>query len=587
MCGIAGIVTADGRPPAETQLEAMRLALAHRGPDGSGVHVHGDTGLVHTRLAIIDPAGGHQPLFGRHGSAIVGNGEIYNYVELNRSEFAGVNFPTGSDFEPAVNLVERDGTAAFERLRGMFALAVHRPDRGETVLARDIYGIKPLYYTEADGGLAFASEPRALFAAGLTTPRPRADGRAEILEIQNTTGRETIFAGVNRVMPGETLTIRRGRIVARHRRPTLPPPERRPWADIDDAVGEFDRVFEDSVVVHQRSDVPYGLFLSSGLDSAALLTMMARVNAEPVRAFTIGFTGTGAHDERPQARRIAGAVGADYEEAEYNEHDFLTLLPATVWALDEPTWDPAILPTYKLASLARQRVKVILSGEGGDEVFAGYGRYRRMMRPWWLGGRLPRVKGTLAGLGVLRHEGDAWRAGADAIRREAGGGGRTALQAAQAADFHDWLHADLLLKLDRCLMAHGVEGRTPFLDPRVVAFGFALPDRMKVAGGLGKVVLRHWLARHCPAAPAFARKRGFDVPVADWLKRRGGDLGPLVAARPAIAEICRPEAVRDLFRSDRRGPLRAAWVLLFYALWHHIHVKGGRVDGDVFAVLRG
>ena len=587
LCGIAGVYRKDRRAASPQQLDALTRALAHRGPDGSGQYRHGPVGLVHTRLSIIDLATGDQPLFADDGTALIGNGEIYNAIELMQGALRDQSTRSRSDFEPALHLYRREGVAGFDRLRGMYALAIYSPAEATLALARDPYGIKPLYWVETDECFAFASEPRALFAAGIVTPQVRSAARAQILQLKNTADVETIFAGVQRLMPGEIMLVRDGSIVARHAREPLPPPAASPWRDLDAAVDGLDRVLEDSVLVHQRSDVPYGMFLSGGIDSAAVLTMMARLNDQPVRAFTIGFTGTSVHDERPAARQIAQALGADHEEIEYGEADFWRLLPETVACLDEPTWDPAILPTYKLGEVAGQSLKVVLCGEGGDEVFGGYGRYRRLLRPWWLGGRPPKIKGVLHGLGVLRSEDRAWSAAAEAIRRDAAQPGRSPLQAAQAADVHDWLHGDLLLKLDRCLMAHGVEGRTPFLDPAVVDFGYSLPDSLKVRDGLGKVVLRHWLDRHCPAAKAFARKRGFSVPVADWIRPRGADIGRLVAASPAIAEVCRPEAVRSLFRSGSRQAGLAAWSLLFYAIWHAIHVEARPVHGDAFAFLGG
>ena len=505
MCGIAGLYGKDGHVPASDQLDALVRALNHRGPDGTGVFRNGAVALAHTRLSIIDLETGDQPLFADDGTALIGNGEIYNHVELAAGPLRDQPYRTRSDFEPALHLYRREGIGGFERLRGMYAFAVYDPRDGTLVLARDPYGIKPLYWTETDRLFAFASEPRALFAAGIRAPEEDPAKRVQILQLKNTSDTDTIFSGIRRLMPGEILVVRGGAVVERHARDPLPAPATRTWRDLDEAVAGLDRVLEESVLLHQRSDVPYGMFLSGGIDSAAVLTMMARLNEQPVHAFTIGFTGTRVHDERPAARRIAEALGADHEVIDYGEGDFWRLLPETVACLDEPTWDPAILPTYRLGEVAGRSLKVVLCGEGGDEVFGGYGRYRRLLRPWWLGGRMPRIKGVLEGLGVLREEDRAWAADAAAIRRATAAPGRSPLQAAQAADICDWLHGDLLLKLDRCLMAHGVEGRTPFLDPAVMEFGFGLPDELKVRNGLGKVVLRHWLDRHCPAAEAFAR----------------------------------------------------------------------------------
>jgi asparagine synthase (glutamine-hydrolysing) len=255
--------------------------------------------------------------------------------------------------------------------------------------------------------------------------------------------------------------------------------------------------------------------------------------------------------------------------------------------MDDPAADFAIIPTWFLARRARQDVKVVLSGEGGDEIFAGYGRYRSAMRPWWLGGRVMRARGTFDRLDVLRVRPAAWRDGLAAAEARAATGGRSRLAAAQATDIADWLPNDLLLKLDRCLMAHAVEGRTPLLDAGVTAAAFRLPDGLKVREGMGKWLLRQWLARNCPAAKPFAKKQGFTVPVGAWIAGVGGCLGPLVAAQPGVAEIAEPGRVTALFRNAGAGRHEgfAAWSLLFYALWHRTHVLGLPPAGDVFETL--
>jgi len=585
MCGIAGIMTADGAAPSSTSLEAMQAALAHRGPDGSGHYRAQDVAMVQTRLAIIDLATGDQPLFEPGGAALVANGEIYNYIEL-RAQLAGAAFATASDCEPALHLYRRHGLDFTEHLRGMYAIALHDPAAGRLVLSRDPFGIKPLYYVEAPTRFAFASEPQALIAAGLVPAQLVRQVRNELLQLQFTTGRETVFAGIHRVLPGETVVVARGRIVERRRRDALPlaPPEPRDEAD---AVAQFDRVFAGSVLIHQRSDVPYGMFLSGGIDSAAVLAMMARLNERPVKAFTAGFSTGLVHDEREHARTVARTLGAEHIEVEFREADFWRLLPEIAHAMDDPAADYALLPTFKLAATARSAgLKVILSGEGGDELFAGYGRYRSVARPWWLGGKLLRARGNFDKLGILRGNLAGWRDGIAAAELRAASGGRTRLQVAQATDCSDWLPNDLLSKLDRCLMAHGVEGRTPFLDPAVAAFAFRLPDELKVHRGLGKWVLRRWLAEHVPAAKPLAKKRGFTVPVGDWIERRGAQLGPLVARQAGIREICLPNTVEALFReAHRRHAGFAAWTLLFYALWHLQHIERRPAGPDVFATL--
>jgi asparagine synthase (glutamine-hydrolysing) len=339
-------------------------------------------------------------------------------------------------------------------------------------------------------------------------------------------------------------------------------------------------VLEDSVRVHQRSDVPYGLFLSGGIDSATIATLMARLNERPVVTYTCGFDAPGARDERAQAEKVARALNLDWRETSFGEEDFWRIAPHVAWALDEPTTDFATLPTYKLAEAAKGVLTVILTGEGGDELFAGYGRYRRALRPGLLGGRPaePQVDARFlrdAGQGALSR----WRAAA-----KVGDGQRqSTLRQAQAADVATWLPNDLLLKLDRCLMAHGLEGRTPFLDREVAAFAASLPDRLKVRGRHGKWILRKWLERHCPAGDPWGRKQGFTVPVAGWIAPRAADLRPRVAAVQGVAEVCDLDAVRRAFDDDAGAKHR--WPLLFYALWWTIHVGGATPAEAAEAVI--
>ncbi len=586
MCGLAGLMTRDGDAPPGRLLRAMGPALAHRGPDGDGHYRSGDVGMVQTRLAIIDLDTGDQPIYEPGGAALIANAEIYNYLELRR-DLPDIAFATQSDCELPLHLYRRHGLDFTHRLRGMYAIALHDPAAGCLVLARDPFGIKPLYYAETPGFFAFASEPQALIAAGIVTPVLSAPVRDELLQMQFTTGRETIFVGINRVLPGETVVVRRGRIVERRRRPALP--EGGPLVlDQREALARLDAVLLDSVRLHQRSDVPFGMFLSGGIDSTAVLVMMARLAEHPVRAFTVGFDDPEIVDERPAARAAALAVGAEHTEIVFDEADFWRLLPKIAAVADDPAADYAMLPTYKLAEAAHEAgLKVILSGEGGDELFAGYGRYRSVMRPWWAGGRMPRVRGVLDGLGVLREEIAGWRDGIAAAEARSASPGRTRLQVAQAVDCADWLPNDLLIKLDRCLMAKATEGRTPFLDSEVAALAFRLPDDLKIRHGRGKFLLRCWLAENLPSAQPLARKRGFTVPVARWIARRAGEIGPLVAASEGVRELCDPGGVSEVFATaaTQKRAGRAAWSLLFYALWHRWHIEGKELPADTRQAL--
>ncbi len=575
MCGIAGLALKPGLTPNPAVLAALTAALAHRGPDGHGHHVQGNVALAHTRLAIIDLVTGDQPLHAGPAS-LVGNGEVYNYREL-RADHA-LACATQSDCEPPLHLFRRDGPGFADALRGMYALAIHDRASRQVVLARDPFGIKPLYLAETAEGIAFASEARALVAAGLVAPRLRPAALTELLQLQFTTGAETIFEGIRRLLPGETVVIADGAVVERRRRAALPAggPEA---IDAEAALARLDAALTQSVELHQRSDVPYGMFLSGGTDSAAVLALMARLNERPVLAFTAGFDVAGAADEREAAAAAASAAGARHVTLDVTRDMAWRHLPEIVAAMDDPAADYAIIPTWFLARRARQEVKVVLSGEGGDEIMGGYGRYRAAMRPWWLGGKRPRAHGAFDRLGDILREPAllaGWRDGIAAAEDAAEQPGRTRLMAAQALDVADWLPNDLLIKLDRCLMAHGVEGRTPLLDQGMAEACFRLPDALKVQGHSGK-----WLA-----SEPFRPKQGFTVPIGAWIEAVGEKLGPLVAAQPGVAEIARPDRVAALFRhAKEKHRAFAAWHLLFYALWHRRHVEGRPAEGDVFAVL--
>jgi asparagine synthase (glutamine-hydrolysing) len=584
MCGIAGLILSTGAtPPDPTILSKLIDSLHHRGPDGTGHAMVGRVALLHNRLAIIDLVTGDQPFFAGPAT-LVCNGEIYNYREL-RAAMPGVNFATNSDCEPPLHLWLRDGADYARDLRGMYAIAIHERVQRSVTLTRDPFGIKPLYVAQIDGGLAFASEAQALLESGLVPRAMRASAREELLQLQFTTGSDTIFEGIQRVLPGETLSCTDGHIVDRRRQSPLPEggPED---IDEDTALARLDRALEESVDLHQRSDVPYGMFLSGGIDSATILALMARLNDKPVLAFTAGFDAPGAADERVHAATVARAVGAHHESIEITESMVWQHLPEIVACMDDPAADYAIIPTWFLARRARKDVKVVLSGEGGDEIFAGYPRYQSIMRPWWRGGRTMWARGSFDKVPVLRTRPMGWRDGIAAAEARAAESGLSRLAAAQATDMTDWLPHDLLLKLDRCLMAHAVEGRTPFLDRGVVAAAFRLPDGLKLRGGMGKWILRRWLEKNLPVARPFAPKQGFTVPVGAWIKGQGSRLGPLVAAQPGVAEIAHPDRVVALFRDIRRWRHGfACWKLLFYALWHRRHILGLQPEGDVFQTL--
>jgi asparagine synthase (glutamine-hydrolysing) len=556
----------------------MLCAIAHRGPDGSATLIRGNTGLVHLRLAIVDLQTGDQPLFGATGAALVANGEIYNDPELRR-QMTQTKFNTRSDCEPAIFLAESDGLTFVDRLRGMYAIAIHDFKRGRLVLSRDIFGIKPLYYISAERMFLFASEPCALLATGVIQRHVDANVRSELLQLKFTTGRRTIFPDIYRVLPGESLVVENGRIVDRRYKAALP--EGGPKCiSHREAFLQVEQVLIDSVKVHLRSDVPYGLFLSGGIDSAALLALMRRATGQRIQTLSVGWNDAGAIDETREAMRLARLMGADCHHLEMTMNDFWNFAPQIAAAVDDPTTDAAVLPSWMLGRAAAGSLKVTLCGEGADELFGGYGRYRKRRVPWrWLA-RRPHSKGLFGELESLR----GWHEGIECANSRISPH-RSEVQRVQEVDILEWLPNDLLIKLDRTLMVHGVEGRTPFLDRVVADFAFCLPDREKAGLRFGKRLLRDWLAGAFPEVGAYTRKRGFKPPVGTWMAKRYEALSELVARQVGVKEMLHRERVRQVFSQATTNP-QPAWSLLFYALWHNSHILCRPSGGDIGDVLQ-
>jgi asparagine synthase (glutamine-hydrolysing) len=587
MCGIAGVLTDNPVEPAV--LDAMARRLAHRGPDGQGRHIADNVGLLHTRLAIIDLEGGAQPLYNEDRSlALVANGEIYNYRELRAElETLGHRFATHSDCETILHGYEAWGMAFLDRLQGMFAFALHDARRGELILARDRLGIKPLYYCHDSRGLAFASEIKALLP-WLGTPEVNPHALAQLLQSNFTCAPQTLLQGVNKLPPGH---------LARIDTRTLKIELHAYWSllhiapldlKLDDALERFDALMQDVMDIHMRADVPLGLFLSGGVDSSLLAALLAQRVNEPLRTFSVGFPGTSVHNELDAARRIAEQFHTRHSVFEVSADDMLNCLPRSVWAADDLTADYANLPVSMLAERAGEELKVVFSGEGGDEVFAGYGRYRA---PWirqaFAALRAPgsggfRTRGifdrTRKGLfkPPLAEAMDNWRKPfQDAWQRTPKHW--TRLQRMQTVDIETWLPDDLLVKADRMLMAWGIEGRVPFLDHRVVEFGLGLPDVYKIEGRTGKRFLRSWGERYLPREHLWARKKGFTVPVDDWL--RGERLQTLLKVLPeayGVRAWFEPAEVRKLLLAQQQGAKHstALWTLLNFAVWHRIFIEG-------------
>jgi len=582
MCGIAGVSLRSGGPPGSV-VEAMSACLVHRGPDGSGLYRNGSVALAHRRLSILDLEGGAQPIASADERVhIVANGEIYNYRTLQREiRDGGDSLRTDSDSEVPLHLWRRHGMSFVQRLEGMYALALYDEETEDLVLARDPVGIKPLYVSETGEGIAFASEAGAIVRSGWIEPAVEPGAWPSYFNRQYVSGSLTMFRGVRRMVPGEVLRIRHGRVVERRVFPLeLTPPV--PVSERE-ALETLDALTTEVVRSHLQSDVPYGAFLSGGIDSTCVVTKMAQLVGGEVRTFAIGFTSDTVSDERHAAEALSVRLRTRHATAEFSNEDFWGLLPEMCRVMDDLAADYAVLPTLKLARLAGQHVKVILSGEGGDEGFAGYtyyGAHRQhplhaLIRGWRF-----RKRGNTHGFHELFRDPEitGWRDGAAQDRFDTTG--FTRLQTYQARDLSDWLPDDLMLKVDRCLMAYGIEGRVPLLDRKLLAFAFSLPDALKISGEHHKYLLRKWVEVNQPQQDPWGRKRGFTVPIHPWLEARRDRLRPYLTGHEGVAEALHAERVDRWLSSplDRRGA-KLLFNVLCYALWHDVHIQGKSDSG--------
>jgi asparagine synthase (glutamine-hydrolysing) len=613
MCGICGIVSASG-PADPDRLARMSSKLVHRGPDSDGTFVDGQVGLAARRLAIIDLETGDQPIANEDGTVhVVQNGELYNYREL-RSELerAGHRFRTQGDTEVLVHLYEQEGPAFARRLRGMFAVALWDSKRRRLVLARDRFGIKPLYYRAVGGELEFASELRSL-------PRGEIDLDAleAFLAFNSIPAPLTIFRESRKLPPGHVLVWEHGEVrIERYARPAPAPLDELRDDDQAELIEELRARLRDSVRAHLIADVPVGVLLSGGIDSSALAALAAQETSEPVRTFSIGFEER-SFDELADARLVAERYGTQHRELVLRP-DAALLLPALADAFDEPFADSSALPTYLVSQLAAQDVKVALSGEGGDELFGGYytyvadllaeraGRVASLARPlverlptstarasfdykakrFARGAHLPPLERHHAWKEIFSPDARAQltgrRHGFDPVdlyrERFAETEGSELLARLQDVDLGIYLADDLLVKTDRASMAHSLEARVPYLDPAVAAFAQALPRRDRVNGLRKKVLLRKAVAPLVPDRIVRGKKRGFSIPAAAWLR---GELEPFARDTLSAETLHRQgffnaEAVRKLIDRHVAGETdlsRQLWGLLAFTLWHEHHVE--------------
>ncbi len=621
MCGIAGMMDLrGGRVPDRDLLERMTNTLRHRGPDGSGLHVEPGVGLGHRRLAIIDLEGGRQPLGNEDGSVLVTfNGEIYNFQELAKELVAaGHRFATHSDTEVIVHAWEQWGERCVERFNGMFAFALWDRNRRQLFLVRDRFGVKPLFYAElADGWLIFGSELKSLLKHPGLNRAIEPTAVEDYFALGYVPESKSILRHVAKLPPGSTLLLTQGeprRAPSRYWDLSFRPLGRRSAEDIGE---ELIARLRESVRLRMIADVPLGAFLSGGVDSSAVVAMMAELSSHPVQTCSIGFDDP-AFDESKYGAIVAQQFHTDHCTATVRVDDF-DLVDRLAGMFDEPFADSSAMPTFRVSELARRRVKVALSGDGGDETFAGYRRYRmhmgeermRQMLPATLrrvvfgplghlypkldwAPRFLRGKATL--LGMARDSVEAYfhavaitpvqmRAQLFSSKFKDGLAGYSALQQfrdvashaptdhplslVQYIDFHTYLPGDILTKVDRTSMANSLEVREPVIDYTMVDWASGIDPRLKLAGGEGKYIFKKALESRLPHAILYRRKMGFAVPIGAWFRGplRGRLETALFRGRLNDSGFFDRAGLRKLFDmhvSGRRDFGHALWATLMF-----------------------
>jgi asparagine synthase (glutamine-hydrolysing) len=625
MCGIAGVYEyARRRPVAPDRAQAMLAAMAHRGPDDEGMHVDDGIAIGNRRLSIIDVAGGHQPIGNEDGSVVVVfNGEIYNYRELRHMlQRRGHVLRTGGDTEVIAHLYEDLGEECLHELRGMFAIAIWDRRERRLLIARDRLGIKPMYYSARDGRLLFGSEIKALLPYEDAPVRPALDALGAFLLLKYVPAPATLFDGVSALPPGHVLScdergIRTRRWWDLSFQPAVEPLDERA------ATERLRELLDDAVSSHLVSDVPFGAFLSGGVDSSTVVALMSRILNRPVKTFAVGFEGRGEEmSELPYARMVADRYDTDHHEVLVGADDFINLAERVVWHLDQPIADNACLANHMVAALARDHVKVVLTGEGGDELFAGYARYAgERLAPFTT--RLPSIVHAAMRAASIRPPGlsrprialyalsqrDEQRRFAtwfplmhpEALAELAAGPLSAALPLVAPellfagelrridatdsinrmlyVDTKLWLPDDLLARGDKMSMAASLEARVPLLDHHLVEFAASLPSRLKVHGLTRKYLLKQVARELLPSEIIRQRKKGFPVPISEWFRAEARDfchdlLSEDVVRRRGLFE---PDVITRMLGDHASGAAdhgSAIWALVSVELWHQLFVDG-------------
>ena len=624
MCGIAGIFDRSGRPVDRDLLERMTSAIAHRGPDGVGYCLDREAGLGHRRLSIIDIDGGAQPISNADGTLqIVFNGEIYNYIEL-RQELVdlGHRFKTKTDTEVIVHAYEQWGTESVDRLNGMFAFAIWDTRRRTLLLARDHLGIKPLYYTTIGTQLLFASEIKSLMQHPGFVREVDITSLSELFTFRCVPSPKSLIAGVFKLQPGHLMTVTQTDTRVRRFWHHIPKPGA--TASEGELVEQYQSLLDTTVRMQLRSDVPLGLFLSSGVDSGVLLALMSQYASGPVQAFTIDFAGGQRTNEAADAATIARRHGADHHTLTVGAADYIAYFDRYMSDLEEPVGHEAAPAFYFVSKLASSSVKVALSGQGADEPWAGYDRYRGVklsslysrLPPFVsegiaaVVGKLPfpmeRLKRGVVSLGerdILTRFTKVYSFFSAEMKAELYKGAlrklfdndpysaRSAISELQNSvrhldplsqmlylDTRTNLPDDLLMVGDKTSMANSIEVRVPFLDRRLVEFAEMLPPHLKLNGMTGKYLHKKALLKWLPRADVYRKKKGFDSPLAQWLRTSMRTLVDdcLLAPNTLIASHFNQNYIRKILELDRQGRetfTRQIYLLLSLELWHRTFLR--------------
>ncbi len=575
MCGITGICGFEDRE----LIKRMTDVLEHRGPDSSGFFFDKDVGLGHRRLSIIDLSTGKQPIHNEDGSVwIVFNGEIYNYRELRKElEKEGHRFHTNSDTEVIVHLYEKLGKSCVESLRGMFAFAIWDSNKKMLLLARDHAGIKPLYYRLYGDSIVFASEIKSILKSPETRKETEASSIDDYLTYGFVTGDNTLFSGIKRLLPGHILIFEKGSIEIEKYWSLEMKPRR---SCEEENKKTFMEIFEDSVRHRLISDVPLGAFLSGGLDSSSIVAIMSKLSDSPVKTFSIGFGET--DDETGFARIVSEKFGTEHHEKIVDYSHIIKLLPRLVWHLDDLISDAACLPTFVVSEFARKHVKVVLTGEGSDEIFAGYPRYRYFRGYYNLLPSGLRLKAYMYQKTLFREKEKAQlcpilstKKITDVMKSQ---WPQIDLNGVMLYEINNALPHELLMKIDKMTMANSLEARVPFLDICIMEFSSTLPMNSKMNRFNGKYILKKSMKGILPDSIINRKKHGFTTPLTLWF---GNELKEYAEQIITDNEFQNNLGFNNAYmkkimpiggRFKRPGDSYRVWRLLMLNMWHKIFI---------------